>query len=350
MSTDEWTMGPDLLSGRGDLALAITDAALYAMGGDDDGNTFFDSTDGVTRLEWGAWPGGSWSDLTPGLPVAYTGNNAGFCTQAIAAGSEIWSLGGISLDFTIDGANVFRPSQTEHCYSIYSDVTWLSESSTGGTVDPDSDETIDITFDSTGLAPGDYNATLVITTNDFGATQFNIPVTLHVTACDFCDEFNNDSLATDWTYTGTWDEDSAHLFNTSTKKASAIASPAYAGCQDCSFGTSFSTTGGKGSKVLLYGWWVDKKNVVEVEFDESKDQVSVKQKAGGSTVKKQKGAATLTPNTFHNVTLTRTGGTIVINVDGTDVMTFTAVGSVPSGTFGFGVKKASVQFDYIHVN
>ncbi len=55
----------------------------------------------------------------------------GFLHTGHRGGSEIWSLGGLdSSIFSIDGTNTFRPSSTEHCYSIFSDVAWLSETPT----------------------------------------------------------------------------------------------------------------------------------------------------------------------------------------------------------------------------
>src|SRR5205085_9848893 len=76
---------------------------------------------------------------------------------------------------------------------ILSDVPWLSENPASDTVPPDSNKQVDVKFDATNLAVGDYNATLIVSTNDSGAAQFNIPVTLHVVAlsCIFCDDFSS---------------------------------------------------------------------------------------------------------------------------------------------------------------
>ncbi|MGC8763797.1 MAG: carboxypeptidase regulatory-like domain-containing protein, partial [Acidobacteriota bacterium] len=60
------------------------------------------------------------------------------------------------------------------------DVPWLSESPTSGTVGANSSQDIAVTFDSTGLTPGDYLATLQINnTTLYG--RIMVPVTLHVT-------------------------------------------------------------------------------------------------------------------------------------------------------------------------
>jgi N-acetylneuraminic acid mutarotase len=341
MSDDTWTTGPDLLSGRADLALAITDTALYAMGGDDDGNSFFDPTDGVSRLEWAGWPGGAWTDVAPGIPVAYTSNSAGFCTQAIAAGSEVWSLGGLSLDFTIDGTNTFRPSQTEHCYTIFTDVLWLSESPVSGTVDPDSNGTVNVTFDTTGLASGDYNAVLVVSTNDFGATQFNIPVTLHVGL--FHDDFDDGDFTTPaWTVTGptgSWDASSGDLVGTASKKVNAI-SPAFGtgGCTNCTIIANM-TANTNGEALSLFGWRADKKNYAEVRLKIGLGKVLFIQKAAGTTVAKHSEAFTL-PTGDYTVQASFDGTDFNIQItQGGNTLNFSVPAAVtPKGTLSFRVK------------
>ena len=58
------------------------------------------------------------------------------------------------------------------------DVPWLSENPVAGSVPPDSSLVVDIGYDSTGLAVGDYLATLLV--KNPPAAAINIPVTLHV--------------------------------------------------------------------------------------------------------------------------------------------------------------------------
>lgn len=343
MATDTWTAGPDLPSGRADLALAITDTALYAMGGDDDGGSFFDSTTGVTRLAWAGWPGGSWTQLTPALPSALTSNNAGFCTMAIAAGSEIWSLGGLDTDFNIQGTNTFRTSQTEHCFSIFSDVPWLSESPDSGSVSPDSNGTVDVTFDTTGLIAGDYNAVLVVSTNDFGATQFNIPVTLHVGL--FHDDFNDGDYTTpEWTVTGptgAWDASSGDLVGSSSKRMDAY-SPAFGngGCRKCTIVANI-TVNTSGENLSLFGWFGDKKNNIELRLLTGKAKVLFKQKANGTTVAKQSQKVDL-PEGDYTVQMSYEGADFHIDITGQSTASFIVhQGAVPKGTVAFRVKPTS---------
>ncbi len=58
--------------------------------------------------------------------------------------------------------------------------SWLQVGTTTGTITPGSTELINVNFDSTDLALGDYFATITIDSNDTGQPQVAVPVTLHV--------------------------------------------------------------------------------------------------------------------------------------------------------------------------
>jgi PKD repeat protein/N-acetylneuraminic acid mutarotase len=60
------------------------------------------------------------------------------------------------------------------------DVPWLSEDPTSGTVNPGLCQVVDVTFDATGLTPGDYNANLLIASNDPDTPVITMPVTMEV--------------------------------------------------------------------------------------------------------------------------------------------------------------------------
>ncbi|MGC9025693.1 MAG: S8 family serine peptidase, partial [Chloroflexia bacterium] len=60
------------------------------------------------------------------------------------------------------------------------DVPWLSESPVSGTVVPGECTTVTVLFDSTGMAPGDYYASLLIESNDPDEPQVTVPVTMTV--------------------------------------------------------------------------------------------------------------------------------------------------------------------------
>ena len=78
---------------------------------------------------------------------------------------------------TVDGANFFV-DDVELNLEAGGDVPWLAEDPIAGTVPADSTLDITITYDSTGLAEGDYMATLRV--KNPPASAINVPVTLHV--------------------------------------------------------------------------------------------------------------------------------------------------------------------------
>lgn len=180
MLTDQWERGPDLTSSRADFALAATDQAIYAIAGDQTDGSFFDASPLVERLDLSAWPAGQWIDTGDPLPKAVSSNSAGFCT-GIFSGSAIWSTGGGNvLESSIYDFNLFHPLDNENCFSVYSDVGWIIESPPAGRVLGESEEQIQLTFNSTGLPTGMYQATLVILTSDPGAPVMMVPVRLLV--------------------------------------------------------------------------------------------------------------------------------------------------------------------------
>jgi len=78
---------------------------------------------------------------------------------------------------TVDGANFFV-DDVELNLEAGADMPWLAEDPIAGTVPADSNLSVTITYDSTGLAEGDYFATLRV--KNPPAAAFNVPVTLHV--------------------------------------------------------------------------------------------------------------------------------------------------------------------------
>ena len=180
MSTDIWTTGPDLPNARADLALAATDTALYAIGGDASGGFIFEGTTEVTRLTTGDWGTSAWTSGHQ-LPIAITAASAGFCTEAITGG-EVWTTGGLdATSFTITGYNQFDGTPGEHCPTIRSDVPWLSEAPTFGSLDPDSSSPIKVTVDASDLAVGSYTASLIIPNSDPAVPELHVPVHVTVT-------------------------------------------------------------------------------------------------------------------------------------------------------------------------
>ena len=183
LTADTWELGPEFISARADLALAATAGALYAIGGDRNGGWFFEPTKTVEWLDLADWPAGAWENVSDPIPVAFTANNAGFCTQALfnRDAAEVWSVAGLDANWFISGRTLFREVLGATCYSIYTDVPWLSVTPAAGTVPAAGSSLVTLNFDATDLTPGDHTATLVVSSNDSGRALLTIPVRLTVT-------------------------------------------------------------------------------------------------------------------------------------------------------------------------
>ena len=69
-------------------------------------------------------------------------------------------------------------------HNITDDADWLTESPTDGRVYINDSNNITVTFDTTGLVPGDYHATILIANNDPDENPINIPVDITVVPPD----------------------------------------------------------------------------------------------------------------------------------------------------------------------
>jgi hypothetical protein len=93
---------------------------------------------------------------------------------------------GLEMD---EAGNLWMISQNAHnAYLVesgvpaFSDVPWLSEDPTSGTLAPGASRAITVRIDTTGLTPGVYNAILFIQTNSGRQPTLRIPVSLIVPA------------------------------------------------------------------------------------------------------------------------------------------------------------------------
>jgi hypothetical protein len=95
-------------------------------------------------------------------------------------GGEIWSAGGLdATTFTITGFNFFAGTPGEGCPSIRGDVPWLTVDPSSGSVAGDDATSLTVGIDGGALAPGSYEATLLVTTSDPAVPE--VAVTVHVT-------------------------------------------------------------------------------------------------------------------------------------------------------------------------
>lgn len=93
--------------------------------------------------------------------------------SVVATSFDVGNLGTATLDYLLEEAPVSCDAAA--------DVPWLALDSTGGAVAPSGADTIGVTLDSTGLAPGVYTAAICIRSNDADESLVAVPVTMTVT-------------------------------------------------------------------------------------------------------------------------------------------------------------------------
>jgi uncharacterized repeat protein (TIGR01451 family) len=182
--------------------------------------------------------------------------------------------------------------------------------------------------------------------SDSENTQVNDP-----TVCLLCDDFNDGVLSTEWTYVKTWNEIGGALTATAkNKSAEVLAIPIFsAGCSTCSIEVVVQNAGGRRNKIYILGWYETKNTLVELMMREDKDTWTLRQRVNKTIVAKKKANSPIAPGVNYTVLITFDGTTFEVFVDGVSMFTLPAVG-VPSGTFGFRVKKTTGFFDSIVIN
>ena len=134
-----------------------------------------------------------------------------------------------------------------------------------------------------------------------------------------------------------------------TGKDSAIASPVFGGCIDCTVTALIGTSSGVGNYLELLGWYVNQKNYVEVTLREDKDKLIFKHKINGSVVQKQKVNVNILPDEAYELQVSFDGTLFHVSVDGI-VMLVAEPSIVPFGTVGFSVKNSTGNFHEIFVD
>jgi hypothetical protein len=107
--------------------------------------------------------------------------NAQFPRYRAGGSCGFYKVGGSSGGFTPTSESE-KLSELDQC-EAFTDVPWLSESPTSGTINPGGSTTIQVTVDTHGLAPGDtFQATLTFRTNSGRRPNLLVPVRLVVPA------------------------------------------------------------------------------------------------------------------------------------------------------------------------
>jgi len=130
---------------------------------------------GTYWVDWqigGTLASGPWVPPVTILGQTTTGNSLQFTTTGWAALTDSGTLTPQGLPFIIEG-------QPAICGNL-ADVPWLSASPTAGTIAPAGSQQVNVSFDSTGLALGLYEATLCVFSNDPDEPVVPVPVTMEV--------------------------------------------------------------------------------------------------------------------------------------------------------------------------
>jgi hypothetical protein len=189
--TDEYISGVVM----GDINNTGTGQDFYAdytaMSTDVDAGTTYSIT--ITNGEiWTSDDLGVWVDWNQdedfedaGEQMVCEGGNGGHGTFDINVPTD--ALGGATtmrVRIKYSGSDCGSPCGTTS-YGEVEDYTlnvnsWLLVTTTSGTISPGTTENINVHFDSTDLALGDYFATISINSNDTAQSLVEVPVTLHV--------------------------------------------------------------------------------------------------------------------------------------------------------------------------
>lgn len=205
-----------------------------------------------------------------------------------------------------------------------------------------------VTAVPTSMVAADTNATVTTTT---AMTAVNSSSTSEQCSQPFLfsEDFDGTTPPPNWTYTQAFVENNGVLSPATKKKSTAIATPAFPGCQQCTIISSVQYTGTK-SKITLIGWSLDSGNELELLINSKK--LKLLQRSNNVIVKKQKVKTPLAMNVPHTIAMRYDGTNVIVNIDGTDLFpAFTPVGTLPVGTVGVTLKgDLGNVVDYFHVN
>ena len=168
----------------------------------------------------------------------------------------------------------------------------------------------------------------------------------------FGDTFENSLVATDWTVVKpSWSESGGNLVGVSGKKAVTVASPAFAGCLDCTVEATVQTSKPSG-KVSLLGWYVDKANTMELSASAGSDAWMLTEKYKGTVVAKVKATRPMEVDTPYAVRIAFDGSVFQVFVDDmeTPLMSLTPKRPVTAGTVGFQAAGTTGSFGFVCVN
>jgi N-acetylneuraminic acid mutarotase len=339
--TDSWSPIAPIPQDQWAMGYIASDGLLYISGGVTDGFNTITNEGFVYDPATDAWTAIENSNNT-----VYRGGSA--CGFYRIGGS----VGGFS---PVPQSEVY-PGLT-NCGGV-SDLPWVSENPTSGTVPPDSSTVVDVTFDSTGLAEGVYTGSLIVRTNDPGiglngtdSSQVKIPLTLTVTSsCTYSNDFNDGVLEWIEERPAVTEPGDGFLHLTPVKrKAVGVAGSAFAGASTGTFTFDIQFSGGPTTKNWIYTHRVDRRHQMEILFKEEQDKIVVKER-NTIVVKKQKADFTLMENVPYQVVVVYNGATYDVSVNGTPIITGFTPATLPSANIGAAAKGDTLLIDNVCVS
>ena len=157
----------------GDISVALPSPAVLSAG-----NYWISVVGNMDFSPSGQW---FWSTRSTQSGNAYAWQNP---LNGFGTGCTIWNYGasGCGVGGGIEPDALFRLSGfvgEPVCYTP-GNIPWLSSFPTAGTVSPDSQDLVGVSFDSAGLTPGEYTANICVNSNDPATPLVVVPVTLTV--------------------------------------------------------------------------------------------------------------------------------------------------------------------------
>jgi PKD repeat protein len=194
---------------------------------------------------------------------------------------------------------------------------------------------------------GSYTVILTVTDNDGSSAQDSDVVVVTDDSVLFFDDFASGDISAWQKLRGNWSVVNQALAGQDKKKAE-ILTP-FAGCGTCSVEADLQLQTANANASIL-GWYVDKKNYVEVILMGEKGKVVLKQRSAGNVVLKTKANTAINAGVNH-LKVAFDGSTFSVSLNGNQLFTATAATS-PLGNFGFRLKGVSainglVMFDNV---
>ncbi|HSE40185.1 MAG TPA: hypothetical protein VLH08_05420 [Acidobacteriota bacterium] len=166
----------------------------------------------------------------------------------------------------------------------------------------------------------------------------------------FSDDFNDNVVNWDIVKPIATESGGNTILTPATKKSEIEASNVFSGCgANCTVNTEFQTAGGIGSKVWVLGWFVDKRNLIEVLIREDKNRVTVRQRIDKTIVAKSSANVTINPDTLYTVTMIYDGSLINVFINGVSNITLNPVGNI-SGSVGLRSTNTTSTFTHMCVD